>query len=190
MNNRVKQGVGFHLRVSLALLVFWLSTWAPWAAAEFRVEEIRFRNQGDLLVMDADIHYGFSEEALEALDNGVPLTLEVHIRLRGADDWVWTRSLMDQRLRHVIRYQPLSEQYLVSHGEAGSSYVTRDAAITALGKIDGLALTARDKADRPLVLWVQAALDIDKLPLPLRPIAYLLPAWKLSSGWTQWPFQP
>ncbi len=179
------------------LLVLWASTTAPLAVAEFTVTTVQTRDEGVILVMDADIGYGFSAEALEALDNGVPLTLEVHIRLRGTDDWVWDRSLLDQRLRYLIRYKPLSERYLVSPlpggGGIGSDYVTRDAAIAALGRIDGLQLVSMERlreAGGAFKLWVKAFLDIEELPLPLRPMAYLFSAWKLSSGWTQWPLQP
>jgi len=180
-----------------ALLILWAVTMVPPAATEFTVTAVQTRNDEGMLVMATDIDYGFSAEALEALDNGVPLTLEVHIRLRGVDDWVWDRSLIDQRLRYLIRYKPLSERYLVSSlpsdGDTGLDYVTRDAAIAALGRIDGLQLVSRErlrKAGGTFKLWVKAFLNVEELPLPLRPIAYLFPAWKLSSGWTQWPLQP
>jgi len=183
--------------LSWILLVLRALTTAPLAVAEFTVAAVQTRDEGELLVMDADIGYGFSAEALEALDNGVPLTLEVHIQLRGADDWVWDRSLVDRRLRYRICYKPLSERYLVSplprEGGTGSDYVTRDAAIAALGRIEDLQLVSRErlrKAGEAFELWVKASLDVEALPLPLRPIAYLFPAWQLSSGWTQWPLQP
>ena len=44
--------------------------------------------------------------------------------------------------------------------------------------------------DIPAVKNLKIALDIEELPLPLRPTAYLLPSWKLSSGWTTWPLRP
>lgn len=179
----------------LALLFLWMLATAPNVGADLSVEEVRTRNERDMLVMDASIGYGFSEEVLEALDNGVPLTVLVHIQLRGADDWVWSESLVDQRLRYVIRYKPLSERYLVSQlpGEGGISYVTRDAAIAALREIEGLQLVSRQRLQDeggPFEIQVKVSLDIEELPLPLKPMAYLLPSWKLSSGWTKWPVQP
>lgn len=185
-----------HRRLAaLASLILWTLATASQVAAEFTIAKVDTRYEGEMLVMDAGIDYGFSEEALEALDNGVPLILEVRILLRGAGDWIWDSSLVDQRLRYIIRYKPLSERYLVSPlpGNGGASYVTRDAAIAALGEINGLQLASRErlrKAGGSFILWVLASLDTDGLPLPLRPMAYLLPAWKLSSGWTQWPLKP
>jgi hypothetical protein len=177
------------------LLMFGVLAATTQAAAEFSVKEVRTRTDGDTRVMDADIGYGFSEEALEALDNGVPLTLEVHVQLRSADAWVWDESLVDQRLRYVIRYKPLSERYLVSQlpGDGGTTYVTRDAAIAALGAIEGLHLASEERLREEGGSWeihINVSLDIEELPLPLKPIAYLFPSWKLSSGWTKWPIAP
>lgn len=164
------------------------------ATAGFRIKEVETRVVGGMLVMDARIRYGFSEAALEALDNGVPLTLEVHIQLRRADAWVWEENLVDERLRYLIRYKPLSERYLVARlpGDEGTGYVTRDAAIAALGEIEDLQLVAKDRleAGEAYEIHMQASLDIDELPLPLKPAAYLLPSWKLTTGWTKWPLQP
>ncbi len=173
------------------LAVLWALAAADQGAADFHIERVATRVEGDTLYVDATIDYSFSEGAVEALDNGVPLTLVVHIQLRRAGDWVWNDSLVDQRLRYVIRYKPLSERYLVSRlpGE-GTSYVTRDAAIAALGEIEGLQLASLDRLREetgPFELHVKAFLDIEELPVPLRPLAYLLPSWKLSSGWTKWP---
>jgi len=179
----------------LALFFLWSLITAAGVAADFSIEDVRIRDVGDMVVMDVDIDYAFSEKVLEALDNGVPLTLEVHVQLRGTDDWVWDESLVDQRLRYVIRYKPLSERYLVTQlpGNGGVSYVTRDAAIAALGEIEGLQLVSRQRLQekgRPFEIQVKASLDIEELPLPLKPIAYLFPSWKLSSGWTKWPLEP
>lgn len=178
-----------------ALVLLWTLTAATPAAAEFVVKDVQTSDDGEMLVMDANIDYGFSEEALEALDNGVPLTLQVHVQLRGADDWVWDDSLVDQRLRYIIRYKPLSERYLVSQlpSAGGTSYVTRDAAITALGEIQGLQLVSKERLQErggAFEIHVKASLDIEELPLPLKPMAYLFPSWKLSSGWTKWPLEP
>ncbi len=124
----------------------------------------------------------------------MPLTLEVHIQVRPEDAWLWEASLVDQRLRYRIRYKPLSERYLVSRlpGESGRTYVTREAAIEALSEIKDLQIIKwpRLDPDRVYQIHIRAALDIEELPLPLRPMAYLYPSWKQSSAWTKWPLIP
>lgn len=176
---------------ALLLALLLLQAAPATARDEFLVESVETRVERDTLVIDAQIDYAFSEVAIEALDNGVPLTLEVHIQLRATDSWVWDESLADQRLRYVIRYKPLSERYLVSRlpGTGGRSYVTRDAAVAALGDLRDLQLASISQLEegRDYEIQLQASLDVEELPLPLKPMAYLLPSWKLSTGWTKWP---
>lgn len=175
----------------LFLLVFGL----PLAAgANFDVTQVRTRLDGDSYLLDARIDYDFSDRALEALDHGVPLTLLVHLQVRPVKAWIWTENLADLSFRYRIRYKPLSESYLITQlpGRTGHTYVSRDAAIDALGEIQDLHLLDRDRLDPALDYEVRlrVSLDIEQLPLPLRPMAYLHPAWKQASDWTSWPLMP
>lgn len=183
------------LAALLATLLWLTAADTAVARDDFTVERFETRMERDRVVLDANIDYDFSDAALEALDSGVPLTLDVHIQVRPADAWVWQESLVDQHLRYLIRYRPLSERYLVTRlpgGDEGRSYVTRDAAIAALGEINDLDLVHQDRLDpeERYEVHLRASLDVEELPLPLKPIAYLHPAWKLSTGWTRWPLLP
>ena len=144
-----------------------------------------------LYLLDAQVDYTFSDTVLEALDNGVPLTIEVRVQVRPEGAWIWSRSLVDLSQLYRIRYQPLTELYQVTRLPDGPkrSFVTRAAAIAALGEIDKLPLVERDALDsgKRYLMHIKVSLDIEALPLPLRPVAYLKPSWNLSSGWTQWP---
>lgn len=165
-----------------------------WAADAFTVKDVRTRLLEGTYTLDADIEFRFSPEALEALDNGVPLTIVIHAQVRSANAWIWEDSVTDLRLRYAVRYKPLSERYEVYRlpGDRGRSFVSREAAIAALGELRGLQLVAKDRLDPEdqYQLHLKAELDIEELPLPLRPIAYLRPAWKLGSSWTKWPLTP
>ena len=137
------------------------------------------------------IDFDFSPEALEALANGVPLTILVQIQVRRSDGWIWETSVTDQQLRFAIRLKPLSATYEVYRlpGTSGRSFVSREAAITALGELNGLQLVDQNRltAGEDYEVQLKVSLDIEELPLPLRPMAYLRPAWKLASSWTKWP---
>lgn len=186
------------LKAWVLLLWAWglaLSVPAPLLAGdEFQIKEVRTRLEAGVFVLDADIELQFSPEALEALDNGVPLTIVLHFQVRNADAWIWEDSAADLRLRYAVRYKPLSERYEVYRlpGERGRSFVSREAAIAALGELRGLQIVSKDRLDpeSDYRVHIKAELDIEELPLPLRPIAYLRPAWKLGSSWTQWPLIP
>ncbi|MEJ2528926.1 MAG: DUF4390 domain-containing protein, partial [Gammaproteobacteria bacterium] len=61
----------------------------------------------------------------------------------------------------------------------------RDVAIAALGDIQGMPVIKHSQLEKGKIYRVglRASLDIDALPLPLRPMAYLSPSWNLSSEW-------
>lgn len=192
----MSRGIG--IRPWVLLLLAWaLALGLPMpvrAGDAFTVKDVRTRLVEGTYTLDADIEFRFSPEALEALDNGVPLTIVFHFQVRGANAWIWEDSAVDLRLRYAVRYKPLSERYEVYRlpGDRGRSFVSREAAISALGELRGLQLVAKDRLDPKgeYQLHLKAELDIEELPLPLRPIAYLRPAWKLGSSWTKWPLTP
>jgi hypothetical protein len=179
------------LALALALLI---GIVLPVSARDFDVERVTTRLEDGTYSMDAQIRYEFSDRALEALENGVPLTVEVHIQVRPEEAWIWSESLTDRRLRYRIQYKPLSERYLVAQlpNDQGRTYVTRDAALTALGELDDVVLVSAGqmRPETPYEVHVRVALDIEELPLPLRPMAYLYPSWKQSSKWSKWPLTP
>lgn len=164
------------------------------ARDDFAVEELETRFEDGMLFLSARIDVKLSDDALEALDNGVPLTLVYHVQVRRTKAWLWEDSLVDLQLRYAIRYKPLSERYEVYRlpGDKGKDFVTREAAIRALGELGDTQLLSRDslEPDQDYELQMKVFLDIEELPLPLRPMAYLKPAWKLSSGWSKWPLTP
>jgi hypothetical protein len=192
MNRRPRLGPWILALWSLGLV---LGLAGPLQAADaFLIKDARTRVDEGVVTLDAEIEFRFSPEALEALGNGVPLTIVLHFQVRDADAWIWEDSVADLRLRYAVRYKPLSERYEVYRlpGDRGRSFVSREAAIAALGEVRGLQIVSRDRLDpkAKYVLHMKAELDIEELPLPLRPIAYLRPAWKLGSSWTKWPLTP
>ncbi len=180
--------------LALLLLIAGLQP-APAAQSEFVVSRPQEAMvQDDTYLLDLQIDYGFSDTVLEALDNGVPLTLVVRAQVRRKGAWIWEKNLADLRRVYLIRYQPLSEIYQVASLPDGErrSFVSRSAAIAALGEIQGLPLIKRSRleADEEYLARVKVELDIEALPLPLRPTAYLSRDWNLSSDWSEWPLQP
>lgn len=144
--------------------------------------------------MDALIEYNFSDTVHEALVNGVPLVLEVHVQLRRKGAWIWEQDVLDLKLRYQLRYQALAELYQVTDLQSGSqqSFVTQEAALLALGQLRGLTLIKPSelKKGKTYRLSLRTALDVEALPLPLRPTAYLTPSWNLKSEWKEWLLRP
>jgi len=172
----------------LWLLALLLLTPALSQAAEFQITNQNCRALDEAFVMDASIDFDFSNKALEALQNGVPLTLEIHLQVRRKGAWLWEKDLLDYKMRYQIRYHALASVYQVIDLQSSTkqSFVTREVAISALGDIQGLPVIGRSRLDKGKTynIELRASLDVDSLPLPLRPMAYISPDWNLSSEWS------
>ena len=76
-------------------------------ADDFRIRQVQTRLVDGTYVLDATIDYRFSPEALEALANGVPLTILMQFQVRRANAWIWESNVTDLQLRYAIRHKPL-----------------------------------------------------------------------------------
>ena len=173
-------------------LVLWLTLLLPLFcadAAEFKVKKLSSKVVEGQYLMDAEIDYRFSDRAIEALVNGVPLTLEVHIQLRDSNAWIWQKDLIDLRLRYQLRHLALASVYQVVdlQSDTHQNFHTERSAFEALGEIRGVPLISQEQLEkgRRYRLALRSSLDIEALPLPLRPMAYVTSSWKLSSDWAE-----
>ncbi len=159
-------------------------------ADTFRIDELKAVADTDSYQLEAQIAYTLSEEAREALNNGVPLTFEVHLQLRREGAWIWETDIIDQRLRYEIRYQALEGMYQVTNLQSTGKqrFSTETAALEALGNLSGVPLVQLQKLPQGenYTLSMHAKLDLEALPLPLRPFAYFNPDWRLQSEWKEW----
>lgn len=177
----------FFARAVLAVML-----WIPvsLAAADFSIREAASRLEGGVYLVDAIVDFEFSETALEALDNGVPLTLVVEVRIQREDAWFWNRNLVSRKVRYEIRYHALSGLYEISDAETGvqERFATRQAAMAKLGELHNIEVAHADELaeGRRYRMALRAFLDIESLPLPLRPLAYISPQWHLGTGWEKW----
>jgi len=146
------------------------------------------------ILLDADIRFDLNETVSEALDNGVPLTFETHVQMRRAEAWVWESDVVEHRLRTVLAYRPLSGMYELRNlsGSEQLSFATRDAALRTLGNINGMPVVERSNLDlnQDYLVTVDVRLDIEALPLPMRPKAYLKSDWWLASEPWEWRLRP
>jgi hypothetical protein len=67
-----------------------------------------------------------------------------------------------------------------------------EAAVRDLGRIREIPIAENSQIDSSLdyQVGIRARLDLESLPAPLRPLAYISPSWRMSSGWYQWTLDP
>jgi hypothetical protein len=163
-------------------------------AAEFSFSSVLLSELDSHLAIDADIRYQLSDEADEALQNGVPLTFVTHIEIRDDAAWIWQADLVDRRLRSTLTYHALSGLYELRQLDGGQTqqFATRETALRALGELRALKLVPSNALRKGATYTVRldTYLDLEALPLTLRPLAHLTPAWHLESDSWERPLTP
>ena len=156
----------------------------------FVIEHATLRPVGGTYVVDARIDCAFSEDNLEAMRNGVALTIIVDIEVRRERGQWWDETLVARELRYRLETNVLTGRYRIRNLDDGSvrNYRSLEEMKDTLGHLESVPIIARERltADAHHAARIRARLDIEALPSPLRPIAYLSPKWRLNSGWFEW----
>lgn len=133
-------------------------------------------------VLDLALDCGLSGPMQDALDHGIPLTLQIDL---GAGRW--PRSVTASP-RIELRYFPLSRRYQLR--ELGSedlrSFATPAYLVAALGSLRLHLPPAFARLPAATPLRVSARLDPAALPGPLRLPALFEPVWRLSADEHAW----
>lgn len=191
-------------KLARALLTLTAGLWLTTAAVQaetsqpangqFVVESGGVRLVDEVYLLDAQIHYQFSKPVLEALENGVPLVIELRLELWRQRDLLWDARQARLSQRYQLSYHVLTEQYLVKNLNSGvqQSLTNAEAAMEVLGKVEGLPLIDKHllAEGETYVVRLRSRLDIDELPTPMRLPAYFSAQWRLTSEWETWPLQP
>ena len=156
----------------------------------FVVKHAALRAVGERYVFDARIDFAFSDDNLEAMRNGVALTVIVDIEvLRERWPW-WNETLAAHELRYRIEKNVLTDRYQIHdlNGRTTRNYRSFEEMVDALGRLESIPAIARNRlpVDVCCLARTRARLDIEALPSPLRPLAYFNPHWRLSSEWFEW----
>ena len=74
------------------------------------------------MLLSADIDYQLSARAMEALQNGVPLYWDIHIKVQQHRDYFWDKTLINTGIRYRIQYHALLNMYRVRNEGSGELY--------------------------------------------------------------------
>ena len=173
----------------LACVIFFILARGAWA--DFVVREIDARFVEDALHITTSLDMTLSARTEEALSKGIPLDVLIDLALIEHRRFLWNRVVTDRTLHRRIQYHALSGQYLVSSADIGADefarFSTAQAALVYAGTLYDLDILLPKKKDidprRQYWLKLRVQLDIETLPSPLRPLAYVTPAWHHNTGW-------
>ncbi len=135
-----------------------------------------------------------SPEVEEAVKNGVPLQFVFDFRINRSRRYLWDEELLSVRRSCTLERHALANKYVVTDLITHRSTVAGSIA-EALEMLGHLTEIPLGKAQRlitvpPLIGTARGQLNIEALPAPLRPIAYLTPSWHLKSPRLKWQVLP
>lgn len=159
-------------------------------ASDISIERAVAAVDNGIIVVDADAELNFSADAIAALESGVRLVFTLDIRIRKPIRYFIDRTLFSTHHRYSLERHALSDQYILTDLITSDRRIQGSlaAAVDDLGRIRHVPVAERDAVDLPAesALHMRLRLDIESLPAPMIPIAYVSPGWYMSSGWFQW----
>jgi hypothetical protein len=175
------------------LLVAMLSVLPLSAAADEGRIEVRTAIaylQDGVWFVDARVDFQLSDEANEALDSGVKLTFKLQIELSRVRRFWTNPEVANLTQSYQLQYHALSDRYLVTSLNSGEQdgFSTLFSALNNVGRI--IALPVIDAAlvdpDSRYEIAIMAVLDQERLPGPLRLVAFWRDGFSLESDWYTW----
>ncbi len=160
-------------------------------AKEFKITEVNARFTSQSLNVDALFELSLNEVVIDAIHNGIPVTLSTTIELYRPRRFYLDKRLAEWRFDYTLRYHSLTATYILE-----SPFVTQDPSFSklqsALQEISRFSFNTEiveetlPESTRGYYLNLNIGLDIDALPTPLQVVAFASPAWRLKSETYQW----
>lgn len=140
--------------------------------------------------LDARLQLVLSSEALDALNSGVPLTIELQMQVIRVRRFYVDALDAELAVRFELEYRPLSQRYIVRNINSGhqDSFATLYSALNNLGRITELPIIddALLAPNKPYRIRVRAMLQTQQYPAPLRLLFFWRSQWQLQSEWFEW----
>jgi hypothetical protein len=128
-----------------------------------------------------------SEQAREALEHGVTLTINLELELRNNANLIVAQQ--DTR-RYQLRYLPLNQRYQLTDDNTGELRVFSRLRhlYAALGDLD-VRLDTGPLPSGGYELRTRLRLDESRLPAPMRLPTWFSAQWQHDSEWSTWSFE-
>lgn len=175
-------------RTSLLLLLTCLTNIS--LAKNIDIKSTHTYKENNIYYIDNVFDFKLTDEAHDALLHGIPLEIHTQYQLRLKRKWLWDKTISEKRVVVKLEYMPLTNNFLTVNMNTGlrESYSNLDAALNHINKITRMKLFEGSllNQNERYIARVKTFLDISSLPTPLRPQAYFLSEWDISSKWLEW----
>ena len=163
---------------------------SPVQAAEIAIRHASTKLISDGYALDARIEFQFDDDIRNALDHGVQLNIDVYIEIRRERKWLWDPTIKKVRRAFALLNHPLSNKYIVEDLDSGDrhQFASLPEALRFIGTIANLHVLDLNEMedDEKYEGFIKAELNVETLPAPLQPIAYVSGYWRTESSWYEW----
>jgi hypothetical protein len=153
----------------------------------FTINNVAISPAYQSLNIDIQQELQLSEQARDALEHGVTLSLKLELHLQNDNNMIVRRT--DSR-HFQLRYLPLSERYQLSEEENGKlrAFSRLRHLLAAMGNLN-IQLSTGPLPPGNYELRTRMSLDESRLPTPMQLPAWFSAQWQHDSEWSVWPFE-
>ena len=156
----------------------------------FEVRSSRTNLNNGVHLLETRLQLVLSTEALDALNKGVPLTIELQVQFIRQRRFYMDALEHELAMRFELEYGQVSERYVVRNLNSGDQddFATLYSALNSLGRISDLPVIddALLEPGRDYRVRVRAMLQTQQYPAPLRMLFFWRSQWQLQSEWFEW----
>jgi hypothetical protein len=173
----------------LVLLPFlWLITEMPALAENARLKDIVVTNTKEDLLVYLSVSDCFTDQMINAIQNGIPTTFKFFIRLIEKRDYAFDRKIADLQISHTVSYDSLKKEYFVSRTERAGQIVSLkdfEEVKQMMSQIVGLKVTTLSNLKRNARYKIEMMAQLEKIELPfhLHYILFFLSLWDFETDW-------
>ena len=173
--------------ITLLLLSFLLPI-PPCYGQKAAVDDLVVSNSKEDLLVFFTVKDAFSNEMIEAVKNGLPVTFTFQLQLYEINSGWPDSRIVDVSIDHILRYDGLKEEYtMTDDGEGGRTQTVGklQEALRIMSEINGYRLLSlkRLRPGGDYRLRVKALLAKKELPFKMH---YLIPFYSLWGFETDW----
>lgn len=178
----------------VGLASIWFGLWvlvSPAAAASPTVANIGVATKGNYIIMDAILTDGIEGKILEAIESGVPMTINFQVELRKQNS-LWADSLVRaNKISHTVQFDSLKKVYRFS--EMGKNVkrkiITRkkDRYQTLMQTLKNIPIAPTYQLDpgEKYYVRVKADLEMDRFWFPFNYLFFFVPFNDYETSWSQ-----
>jgi hypothetical protein len=176
------------LKISIAIMLFFLLPATALAENQAVIENIKLANTRDDLLTYFDVKKAFTPKINQAVLNGIPTTFSFYVSLYKTQGSWFDKKIADIQFKSTLKYNALKKNFSVLR-----SWKDKDAVIvqtfkeakslmTEIDNLKILPLNQLTKGDK-YQLRIKAKLDRVTLPLSLHYVLFFVSFWDFETNW-------